>query len=212
MHLRLAHGDGVFSVGETEEDGVAQEDTLYMGSTITFSELGAAPLRISSSMARVACFNFAIMKFGRGPFFNFSYKGPMGRDLKTLVADGIVHAMNSLSDAERAVQEATRIPVDARLVKIWIQILRPRLSKGIIQKMMGRLTEKPARTKWDFVNALTAQARSFNPRQQLQYEGVAGEVLGLVKHRSAEDESLYVDSGFKAFSGSEDDLTLPNAA
>lgn len=166
-------------------------EELKIGIDITSSELGACPLQTNVLLFRTICTNGAIASYGRKPYFYFDYSSTLVVELGDVFAqavkratrdvDVIMDRVKTASQTSFSQQKAQQVLMDA--------VKEGALNKGVVLKTLGTLEKDGCKTIWDFVNALTAQARGFRDSLRLKYEAAAGNLLGLAFDRiTSEDQ------------------------
>lgn len=164
-------------------------DDLYLGLDVASSELAAGPASAAITLFRLVCKNGAIGTYDERPYFFYDYRGALSVDMQ-IVMKTVTERMESDSVLfwERA-HSAMQLTLNKQQALELLERLQSQgvLNKGISIKVQRQLEKNPPKTKWDFVNTLSDQAKGYRDELSLRYEMAAGRETGLLFSRRQDD-------------------------
>lgn len=165
---------------ETQMDIDGNE--VYIGIDLLNSDIGHMKEQINMLLYRQVCTNGAIATYGGKPYFQldkktssiFSYAPVMESVARQLNTDS-----GTMYDFVRESQETNMDKMTA-IAAVNDLLDRKKLPKGFAVKTITSIEEAGKfDTRWDFVNAVTAQARNYKDHARLKFETVGGNILGM---------------------------------
>jgi len=155
---------------------------IMMGMDLLNSDVEHVQEQINLLLYRQICTNGMIAQYGGRPYFYMDNKKSAIFDYEAViksVSNRVGDDAKQCYENVRTAQTDRMTASDAldRLVELEKQ---KKLPKSFVVKTMTAISEDLSfKSRWDLVNAITAQARKYKDEARLRYEIVGGNVLGL---------------------------------
>ncbi len=169
----------VFPKSQMENGG----DPLHIGVDLLHSDIEHVADEVNMLLFRSICTNGAIATYGRKPYFKIDHRTSSVATYWPLM-QGVTKILDQdRSGFENAVEKNKAISMDkgeALRELTYLHEEARRIPKAFAVKV-GTAIEQSSTfaNRWDFINALTAQARQHGDIARLRLETAAGDLLGL---------------------------------
>jgi hypothetical protein len=159
-----------------------QGDKVMCGMDLLSSDIEHIQDQINLLLYREVCTNGMVAEYGKRPYFYmdnrkssiFDYEAVVESISNRIGKDAPVFFDNVKNAHSDGMDRRGALDVLSDLEN------RRKLPKSFVVKTMTAIQEDPTfNTRWDLVNAITAQARKYKHMARLRYEAVGGNILGL---------------------------------